>query len=121
MKSYTTVEYYTDNYLMGRKAVISTADFPFYAMKATQEIKKYTFNSIQEDNISDDVQLCCCEIAEYLHEQEQEDTGNVQSEKKGEWSVTYVSAEVTEDIKQSKIKEIIYNWLANTGLLYRGC
>ena len=123
MISYTTVEYYTDKYLMGRQAVIDAAVFPFYAQKATQRIKQYTGDNIDETlPFIDEVQMCCCELAEYLYKQDNKDHDeDVQSEKKGEWSATYVSGQTAEDIKQSTIKGIIYNWLAMTGLLYRGC
>ena len=123
MISYTTVEYYTDKYLMGRTAVIDTAVFPFYATKATMTIKQYTFDNIGEtEPFKDELQMCCCELAEYFYKQDNKDHDeDIQSEKKGEWSATYVSGQTAEDIKQSTIKGIIYNWLAMTGLLYRGC
>lgn len=123
MISFTTEEYYTNKYLQGREAVINTASFPFYATKATQVIKQYTFNNIDENKpFIDALQMCCCELAEYIYNQDNKDHDeNVQLEKKGEWSTTYVSGQTAEDIKQSTIKGIIYNWLATTGLLYRGC
>ena len=85
MAIYTTVEYYTNSYLMGREAAIDTASFPFYAMKATQIIKQYTFGNISNAEIIDEVQSCCCELAEFLYREDTEghDT-KVQSEKKGE-------------------------------------
>ncbi len=111
--------YYTDTY---KGAVIDAASFPRYSMKATQEIKLYTFNRIADDNIPDEAKMCCCELAEYLYKQDNKDHDeDIQSEKKGEWSTTYVSGKDAEEIKQSTIKGIIYNWLAMTGLLYRGC
>ncbi len=123
MISYTTVEYYTNKYLMGRQAVIDTAVFPFYAQKATQVIKQYTFDNIDENKpFKDEIQMCCCELAEYLYKQDNKDHDeDVQSEKKGEWSATYVSGKEADILKQGKIREIIYNWLSSTGLLYRGC
>lgn len=123
MVSYTTVEYYTDKYLMGRQAVIDTAVFPFYAQKATQVIKQYTFDNVDETKpFKDEIQMCCCELAEYLYKQDNKDHDeDVQSEKKGEWSATYVYGKEADSLKQGKIREIIYNWLSSTGLLYRGC
>lgn len=123
MKSYTTVEYYTDKYLMGRQAVIDTAVFPFYAQKATQTIKQYTFDNVDEtEPFKDEIQMCCCELAEYLYKEDTEEHDTkVQSEKKGEWSATYVAGKTAKEIRQSEVREIIYNWLAITGLLYRGC
>lgn len=122
MVTFTTNEYYTDKYLMGRQAVIDTASFPSYALKATQRIKQYTGTNIDETvTFTDEVQMCCCEIAEYIFKQD--NTGrdpNIASERVGEYSLTFVSGKDAEDIKQSTIKGIIYNWLATTGLLYRG-
>jgi hypothetical protein len=123
MISYTTSEYYTNKYLQGKQAVIDAPSFPLYTQKATQRIKRYTFDNIDEAQpFTDEVQMCCCELAEYLFKQDNSghDT-NISSEKVGEFSVSYVSGQTAEDIKQSTIKEIIYNWLAGTGLLYRGC
>jgi hypothetical protein len=123
MISYTTHNYYTCKYLQGRTAVICAADFPFWAQKATQEIKRYTGNNVDEiAAIPDEVQMCCCEVAEYLYKQKNSGHDeNISSEKVGEFSVSYVSGQTAEDIKRSTIKGIIYNWLAMTGLLYRGC
>lgn len=123
MISYTTIEYYNDKYLQDRQAVVDTASFPLYAQKATQRIKQYTGDNIDETlPFIDEVQMCCCELAEYLYKQDNKDHDeDVQSEKKGEWSNTYVSGMEAEEIRQIKIREIIYNWLAMTGLLYRGC
>ena len=122
MVSYTTAEYYTDKYLMGRQAVIDTAVFPFYAQKATQVIKQYTFDNIDENKpFKDEIQMCCCEVAELIYKHEEEDNGNVSSEKVGEHSVSYVDKQKIEEVLRGKCTEIIQNWLAMTGLLYRGC
>ncbi len=121
MTSYTTVEYYTDNYLMGREAVIDTASFPFYALKATRIINQYTFGNIDESNLIDEVQMCCCEIAEFIYNTEQQERPKgIQSEKVGEYSITYEKDTDIDAQKYSALKSIIYNWLSDTGLLYRG-
>lgn len=86
-------------------------------------MKEYTFDNIDETvEFAEEVQMCCCEIAEHLYKQDNKDhEDNVQSEKKGEWSTSYVTGKEAMDINESKILEIVYNWLAITGLLYRGC
>ena len=117
MTNYADYAYYTDTY---KGAVLDAASFPLYAQKATQLIKLHIFNRIKEDNIPDEAKMCCCELAEYLYKQDKYDT-NVASEKVGEYSVSFVAGQTAEDIKLSAIKGIIYNWLAMTGLLYRGC
>lgn len=123
MISYTTIEYYNEKYLQGRQAVIDAASFPFYALKATQRIKQYTGDNIDETlPFIDEVQMCCCELAEYLFKQDHSKRDpDIVSERVGEFSVSYVSGQTAEDIKLHTIKGIIYNWLAMTGLLYRGC
>jgi len=119
MTNYADSTYYTDTY---KGAVLDAASFDSYAAKATQTIKLHTFNRIRDNNIPDEAKMCCCELAEYLYKQDNKDHDeDVQSEKKGEWSNTYVSGKEAEEIRQIKIREIIYNWLAMTGLLYRGC
>jgi hypothetical protein len=109
--------------LNGGQAVIDTALFPLYALKATQTIKQYTFDNVDETQpFQDELQMCCCELAEYLFKQDNKDhADDVQAEKKGEWSTTYISSQDAEKLKNSAIKGIIYNWLSSTGLLYRGC
>lgn len=122
MISYTTKEYYAEKYLQGRTAVIGTADFPLYAQKATQRIKQYTGDNVEETTtLPDELQMCCCEVAECLFKTDQEDTKGVASEKVGEYSVSYVSPEAKEKLLSVSVRGIIYNWLADTGLLYRGC
>ena len=128
MISYTTKEFYSGTYLQGRTAVISAADFPLYAQKATQRIKQYTGNNVDETaTLPDELQMCCCELAEYLFhkgtaDQDTEaDVKGLSSETTGGHSVSYESAEARERAHNNIIKGIIYNWLAMTGLLYRGC
>jgi hypothetical protein len=118
MTNYADYAYYAGAY---KGAVIDTASFDLYARKATQEIRKYTFNRLDVVNIPDDVKTCCCEIAEAIHKADQEDNKGVASEKVGEYSVSYVSPEAKEKLLSVSILSIIYNWLAMTGLLYRGC
>lgn len=122
MVSYTTKEYYTEKYLQGRQAVIDTASFPLLAQKATQRIKQYTgTNIIETEPLIDEVQMCCCEVAEALFKYGQEDTKEIASEKVGEYSVSYVTPEAREKLLSASIRSIVYNWLGMTGLLYRGC
>ena len=117
---YIDYSYYTDTY---KGSSIPEAAFDKMANKAQANVDYYTFNRIDETaDYMNKVKMCCCELSEYLYKQDNKDhEDDVQSEKKGEWSTTYISAKEAESLKQSKIKEIINNWLAMTGLLYRGC
>ena len=47
MQAYTDEMYYINDYLKGRKPVITT-DFPFYARSASQAIDRYTFNRLKD-------------------------------------------------------------------------
>lgn len=118
MTNYADYAYYTGTY---EGAVIDTASFDLYAARATQKIKIYTFNRIVDDNIPDEAKTCCCELAELIFKAEQEDTKGIASEKVGEYSVTYTSPEAREKQLAISTATIINNWLAMTGLLYRGC
>lgn len=118
MTTYADYAYYTGTY---KGAVIDAASFPLYARKATQKIKLHTFSRISEDNIPDEAKMCCCELAEAIYKHEATDNGNVASEKVGEYSISYVDKEKIEEAYRGKCIEIIQNWLAMTGLLYRGC
>lgn len=122
---YADYTFYTDKYLQGKEAVINTADFPFFALKATKAIKQYTFDNIDENEpIIEEVQMCCCELAEYFFDfehQSKNQTNGILSEKVGELSITYESGKSKEEYRQNITKGIIYTWLSSTGLLYRGC
>jgi hypothetical protein len=124
MVSYTTLTFYKDTYLMGRQAVISDALFPLYALKATRTIKQYTFDNIDEtETYSEAVQMCCCEMAESIFKKDNPANivdPNVRSETTGTHSITFETQAATEDYHRSVIKGIVYNWLSDTGYLYRG-
>jgi len=124
MTNYADYEYYTGTY---KGAVIDAASFDMYALKATQIVKQFTFNRIDINNILEEVKMCCCELAEYLYRKENADNDTeatikgLTSETTGSHSVSYETTEAREQAHNNIIKVIIYNWLAMTGLLYRGC
>ena len=61
---YADEKFYTENYLMGRKPVIS-AGFPFYARQASQVIDQHTFGRLKDaQDVPELVKMCCCELAE---------------------------------------------------------
>lgn len=121
MVVYADNDFYMNEYLCGKKAVIDTASFSFYARKATQTIKQYTLDNVPVD-IPECVKMCCCEIAEAIYKDEE--TANkhsgVTSERVGNWSKSYESTEQAMQVMQKNIKSIVYKWLSGTGLLYRG-
>lgn len=120
MTVYADNDFYTNEYLCDKKAVISAAYFPFYARKASSYINQYTFDNIGE-NIPECVRLCCCELAEALFTIDNSPSASgLTSERVGDLSVTYESSEVRRKSLPETIKGIVYSWLADSGLLYRG-
>lgn len=117
MPPYADYQFYQS--FTGEEAVFSTAScFDKYALKATMYINRYTFGNIKEPDKR--VKLCCCELAEKLYLYDEQTRKGIASESVGDLSVHYESSESIEKRNSREIKEIIYNWLANTGLMYRG-
>lgn len=123
MKIYADDTFYKDNYLLGRKPVIS-AGFEFYARSASRIMNRLTFGRIDKlGELTDDIRMCCCEMAErcYTNEKERKAAGGKTSEKNGTYSVTYADkVQSQEDISLSDAGRILSKWLSETGLLYRG-
>lgn len=119
--NYTDEEFYTNEYLAGRKAIITTA-FPYYARQASQLIKQYTFDNIDENNIPESVKMCCCELAELIFNDERSDNqnGGISSESVQGWSRSYESTESRKTILRNAQRDCIYKWLGNSGLLFSG-
>lgn len=120
MTVYADEKFYKNEYLCGKKAVVDTA-FEFYARSATVKIKDYTGKNIDENNISENIKMCCCEVAEQIYNYEKTENNNgISSESVGGWSKSYESSSNRQRLSDKKIKLIIYKWLSGTGLLYRG-
>lgn len=117
MTSYADYQDYQE--FSADEAVFTTAScFNKYALKATQYINRYTFGNIKTPD--DTVKMCCCELAEKLYNYDNQIKKGVTSESVGDLSVHYESSVTITERTSKEIKEIIYNWFANTGLLYRG-
>ena len=122
MQAYTDEMYYINDYLKGRKPVITTG-FLFYARSASQVIDRYTFNRLKNAaEIPEAVQMCCCELAEseYRMEKQQKESGGKTSEKNGTYSVSFASAQESAAVTSREQRSIIMKWLADTGLCYQG-
>lgn len=116
--NYTDYVYYQNTY---KGDLIPSNKFELYSRKATRYIKINTFERIDELDIPDEVKMCCCELAELEYKADNiAKTDGVTSEKVGEYSVSYESAQSIKDNKQKDMKNTLKLWLANTGLLYRG-
>jgi len=91
MKIYADAEFYTGQYLLGRKPVIG-AGFDYYARSASRIMNHFSFGRIDKlGELTDDIRMCCCEVAElcYTQEKNQRAAGGKTSEKNGTYSVTY--------------------------------
>lgn len=119
---YADEEFYKDKYLLGRKPVIS-AGFPYYARQASQMIDRYTYNRLTGmTKIPEEVQLCCCELAEagYRQEKTEKEASGKTSEKIGTYSASFGSAQEQSEAMIRKQRQIIMKWLEHTGLCYQG-
>lgn len=116
-------DYYLNRYLGGRAflpdvEVISCAAFSDYERRARIIIRRYTG---EVDEITDDLRDCVCAVIELLHASEDAQTlSGVAAEKTGDLSITYESAAARIESNNANVREVIYNYLSGTGLLYRG-
>ena len=122
MQAYTDEMYYINDYLKGRKPVITTG-FLFYAQSASQVIDRYTFSRLKAvPEVPEEVQMCCCELAEseYRREKQQKESGGKTSENIGTYSVSFTSAQESAQAVAREQRNIVMKWLADTGLCYQG-
>lgn len=118
---FADADFYKNEYLLGRAETIPLDEFLFWSRKASTYINMKTSNRITKDNIIESVKLCTCEIAEaYFTENENRQSDNISSETTGGHSVSYADQRLDSDEFDGNIKPILFRWLANTGLLYRG-
>lgn len=130
MTKYVNYSYYENHYLLGREPTLEEDDFLYWERQAERVLDQYTFSRLvaKFELVTDDVKDCTCELAELLYradkatQQADEQGGFLQSYSNDGQSGTFdLSRSVyTEEGKQKKIKEIIYRYLGNTGLLYAG-
>lgn len=123
MTAYADYNYYTVTYLAGKTAAVTAAEFPYYANQATALINQYTFGNINADNVPDEVKMCCCNLVDELHSMATSETAGkagISSESVQGWSVSLESTEARKNAVKSAQKDIIKQWLYNTGLLYSG-
>lgn len=124
MTAYADISFYTNEYRRNRDGGIAGSDFAYYALKATKEIRARTFGNIKENGqIPDEVQLCCCEIAEKLHDLDRakgEHGMVLQNYSNDGDSGTFLASEMTTDGIATAIDQIVRSWLLETGLMFCG-
>lgn len=124
MKQYADVAFYQKNYLQGRSQTVPDQEFSYWAMLATTKIKNLTFGRVDElSEIPEDVQMCCCEVAEKLYQGEQAKSDNgmiLQSYGNDGETATFKADDLTESAVSMAVEGIIHRWLSGTGLMYCG-
>lgn len=129
---YANYNYYTFGYLLDRNPVIPEEVFPYWEKQAAREIDKYTYGRLSghSELLNDEVKDCACELAELLYRADSVSQQTLQQGGAG-LLISYSNdgdsgtfdlsqSTFTEDGKAKKTREIIYKYLANTGLLYAG-
>lgn len=128
---YADRKYYETGYLLGRSLVIPEDVYPYWEKQAERVLNQYTLSRLVADFnlITDEVKDCTCELAELLY---QADTVSQKAAEQGGGLLSSYSndgqsgtfdlsqSSYTEEGKKRKTQEIIYKYLGNTGLLYRG-
>ena len=120
MNLYADYKFYTDDYL-GR--AIPAEAFPRYVRDASKYIDNVTFGRIN-GNISDDVKMACCAVAEEMYAQNVSGANAVSgkaSESVGDYSVSYTGMSADrEKILSARLYSAALKWLDGTNLMYRG-
>lgn len=124
MKNYADIEFYKNRYLFGRAPKIPDAEFPYWAMLASGEIRQRTFGRIDVlDEVPEEAGMCCCELAEKMYSVEavKDESGMIlQSYGNDGETGTYKTDDLSDSGVRRSISAIIRKWLVNTGLMYCG-
>ena len=135
--AYADYEYYTTTYL---GAAIKEDDFPRLALRASSFLDYYTQGRAAQNSDLDALKMACCAVAEqyqYIDTAQAlaqkslsaslESDGELQSQTVGSWSKTYrrggdsaQQALSSVQTAQATLGSIAQQYLAGTGLLYRG-
>ena len=132
---YATFDYYINSF---HGTVIQEETFAAAALRASQFLEYYTRNRVKDAADTEEVKMACCALAEEAqvivqaeaqarHAAFSDEGGKLQSQTVGNYSVTYQSggqrsSELLEiaRMSQNRMVSIARQYLAHTGLLYRG-
>lgn len=121
---YASFEYYRDKYF--GSVIQDQEDFKKFSTRASHFLDYYTRNKAKDFPDLEELQLACCAIAEKFavldvaNVRASASGGEIQSETVGSHSVTYkTGAELSASVR-SEMAAIAKQYLAHTGLLYRG-
>lgn len=104
---------------------VDVSDFDRLALRASTFIDYYTMGKAQAKAELPAVKMCCCALAEQYRVIEQyasqsADGKALKSQTVGAWSQTYTSGAELEVEARKRLAGIVNEYLAPTGLLYRG-
>lgn len=106
------VGFYSFNY--GTAAKIPEEHFMLWEKRAEAELLRLTSGKLSNAEITDNIKLCICDIAEAMYEAESRK--GITSENNDGYSVTYDKDAAAD----GEILDIAKRYLAGTDLLYRG-
>lgn len=137
--AYADYEYYTTTYL---GTAIKKDDFPRLALRASSFLDYYTQGRAAKNADLDVLKMACCAVAEQYQyidtaqalaqkslsaSLESSESGELQSQTVGSWSKTYRSGgdsaqQALSSVQTAKasLASVAQQYLAGTGLLYRG-
>lgn len=120
---YATYTFYTDTYL---GSALTEQEFARASKRASSFIDYYTIGKAKDYPDDDNaLAMCCCALAEQYQIIENAKVqsmsgGEVKSQTVGAWSKTYASGVETAEAARKTLEDIAMDYLAWTGLLYRG-
>lgn len=121
MTAYADFAFYSETYL-GR-TIPNEKDFAYYALRASELIDSKTFGRITE--VTEAVRLACCAAAEEMYSADtarSKAASGISSESVDGYSVAYRAYDDKSAAESKKrVDEAIKRYLANTGLMFRGC
>lgn len=126
---YADYAYYASEYLLGRTPAVPEKEYPYWEKQARAVVDQWTHNRIKEDARlnSDEVKECVCALTEHFYNadrlnQSGQTPGVIASYSNDGESATYNVSDsaYTESGSKEKVKRLIYQYLAITGLLYAG-
>ena len=127
MAAFVDLAYYTGTY---KGTAIPTASFALYADRATTAVEFHTFEragvivTANTDTATiTKIKMATCAAADALYYADQQASGGagtVASERVGDYSVSFAVSPDTALTTNAKVSNAIREYLAFTGLLFRG-
>ena len=125
MAAFIDLAYYTGTY---KGTAIPTASFALYADRATTAVEFHTFErssaiitAAEDAALIDKIKMATCAAADALYNADsQANGGSIASEKVGDYSVNFAVSPDTALTVNAKVSNAMREYLAFTGLLFRG-